>query len=553
MLELIRHLGRSENDDLFNTCCFLLKSKNILYSDLHLKSLLTEHIHYPSLLTIQDALLEYEITSIALYRGEYSYHDFEFPFICAIQKDRWSNSAITIVVNVLNDDVHYLDPLKNKVTITTIDNFQSMHTGSILLIDTSKFVNEKNLRGNKAKERKEKILTSTPLMLIILSFFTCAIYIISHFIRDQSWISLTYLATTFAGVLISLVLISHEVDEDNKLLKQVCGTGGKTINCSAVLSSAYSSAFGVSWSIWGGAYFIMLFLIQSLFVNNLSYLMVTATMSVLLVPFTFYSIYLQWQIIKQWCLLCLGIHALLVINAYISIYAFTKSIIGYQHHAFQPYSFILTFIIAASVFITLLNLIPILKSARDRKFLKRELEMVKSDKNIFFYFLNKGDLQKYPPDDMGFKFGNPSASDEIIAVCNPYCRYCAIMHTKMNKFLEGNTNVSVRIIFKVSDAKNGLDRKIVDHFLNIHKKYGTEALQSALDYWYSNVKLNIDSFINQFVVDKDSNQFDDQIENMNNWTDSMNIRVTPTLLFNGYKVPLFYDIDDLNKILKFSR
>jgi len=550
MSRFINFLKSNRNDDLFNTCSFLLKAQNIKHSNLHLKSLLIDHINYSSLLAIQDTLSAYGVESVAVGKGEHSYHDFELPFICSIQQVDWPSAAFTIVTNLDNDRLDYLDPLTKRVTTTTIEQFQSIHKDIIMLIDGAKAVDEINLRQNLVKERNESVLANLPIVLALISLFSCGGYIITHFTQNHSWTNLSYLLSTCIGVFISLLLIWHEFDKDNRLLKQVCGKGGKKVNCNAVLSSSHSSMFGISWSTWGGAYFCMLFLIQLLFVNNFSFLVVTACLSLLVIPYVFYSIYVQWQIIKQWCPLCLGIQVLLIFNALIAINVFSQPTNEYKFYSFQSYAFVIALLIGAFMFFLISALIPVLKSARDSKSLERNLRMFQSDKNVFNYFLNKGEPLKYPVDNLGIIVGNPAAGNEIVKVCNPYCSYCSDIHLKLEPLIKNNNSVRLRIIFTVSLEKNDIGRKAVAQFMAIQQKYGNDLVHTALDDWYSSAYKDYETFARRFVVGLELEEQDGKIMAMSKWVDSMKIRVTPTLFFNGYEFPREYEVDDLIDILK---
>ncbi|MBB5620729.1 putative membrane protein [Pedobacter cryoconitis] len=538
------------NDNLFNTCSFLLKAQNIKHSNLHLQSLLMNHINYSSLLAIQDTLSEYRIESIAVRKGGHSYNDFELPFICSIQQVDWPDAAFTIVTNLDNDRIDYLNPLTKRITTITIAQFQSIDKGIIMLINGSKAVDEINLRQNLVKERNEFLFANLPLVLAFISLFSCGWYILTHYAPYQSWIHLSYLLSACIGVFISLLLIRYEFDEDNHLLKQVCGKGSKKVNCKAVISSSHSSLFGISWPTWGGAYFCMLLLVQLLFINNFAFLVVTAFLSFLAVPYVFYSIFIQWRIIKQWCPLCLGIQAVLLFNALIAIHVFSQFTIDYKFYSFQSYSFVITLLIGAFMFSLITALVPMLKSARDSKALERNLRVIKSDENVFNYFLNKSEPLKYPIDNLGIIIGNPAAANEIIKVCNPYCSYCSDMHLKLERLIKNNSNIRLRIIFTVSTEKNDIGRKVVGHFLAIQQKYGNELVHSAFNDWYSSLYKDYETFAGRFVVGSEIDGQEDKIIAMGNWVGSMKIRATPTLFFNGYAFPSEYKVDDLIDVLK---
>lgn len=549
MFVLNYFLKNKLTDDLFNVCSFLLDSLKIKYTNLHLKKLLEDHLNPSSLLAVKDTLSSYGIESGAIRKEGHSYEDFELPIICSIQEEDWPVPAFTIVTNVNQDKIDYLDPSTNKIKTTTINRFQSIDKGVVMLLDSAESINEHDLRKNLSKERSQLFLSNLPLALAFISLFSCGGYIIANFKPGHSWFNLGYLLTTCLGFLTSLLLIWHEIDKDNKLIKQVCGKGGKKVNCDAVLSSPQSSFFGISWSIWGGAYFCMLFLVQLLFVNDYSFLLVTASLSLLIVPYVFYSIYLQWRIIKQWCPLCLGIQALLIINAMIAWNIFQRHLGVYEHYNFQSYPFLITLLIGAFTFFLISASVPMLKSVRDSKTYQRNLRLFKSDKNVFKYFLNKSESVTEPADSLGIVIGNPAASNEIIKVCNPYCGPCSDMHPKLGHLLKNNPDVKLRIIFTASGEEHDEKRKPVIHFLAIQQKFGNELAHSAIDNWYGAIHKDYEVFASRFIVDNELKEQNDKVLAMSRWCDSMKIRVTPTLFVNGYEFPPEYSVEDLQNIL----
>jgi len=536
-------------DDLFNVCSFLLKSFKTKHSDLHLKSLLTGHLNSSSLLAVQDTLSDYGILSAAVRKGSHSYLDFELPFICAIQQIDWPTAAFTVVTDITNNTIDYLDPASNEVIKTNMESFQSIDKGIIMLIDGAGAIDESNLKQHVLKQQTESFLADLPLAVIFISLLGCIAYIVSHYDRNFSLMTLCYLLTTCIGVFISLMLLWHEFDKDNKLIKQVCGTGGKKVNCNAVLSSSHSSIFGISWSIWGGAFFCTLFLIQMLFIGNFSFLIVTASLSLLVVPYIFYSIYVQWRILKQWCPLCLGIQTLLFVNALIAIGVFSQTADLHQFNLLEIYPFITTLVIFILILILIFSILPVLKLARDSKVLEKNLKMFKSDKNVFRYFLDKSEPISYPVDGLGIIVGNPEASNEIIKVCNPYCGPCSDMHPNLEQVIKTNRDVRLRIIFTASIDKNDIGRKPVTHFLAIQEEFGNKLVHTAIDAWYRSPYKDYETFADRFIVNSKLENQNEKVRAMHSWAESMKIRVTPTLFVNGHELPAEFKVDDLMGIL----
>jgi len=263
-------------DDDFETCRFILDHAGIKHSNIYLEELLSEHQSPTSLLAVKDCLSEYGIESAAVNKGNHAYLDFELPFICVIQQADWPKAAFSVVTEISSETVEYLDPQTRRIASMTLTNFETIDKGVLMLFDASASRDEKNLKQNLVREKHRSLMSQIPTVLGVIIMILCGIYIVNTFADSVRWTRLSFLLMTALGAGISSLLIWHEVDKDNKLIKQVCGDGTAKVNCNAVLSSPQSTVFGISWSMWGGAYFFTVLALQLLFVNDLSFLLITA-------------------------------------------------------------------------------------------------------------------------------------------------------------------------------------------------------------------------------------------------------------------------------------
>jgi len=76
-------------------------------------------------------------------------------------------------------------------------------------------------------------------------------------------------------------------------------------NCTEVLRSEYSKIYGLSISLVGFIYFIFLFLLTLIAFVNKDFISSGVIFSFLGFIFSIYLIYLQFKVIKNYCLYCL--------------------------------------------------------------------------------------------------------------------------------------------------------------------------------------------------------------------------------------------------------
>lgn len=536
----IRKLSES---NLLQTCNYVLNMFLVKNSKYRLCEIIESHLESNSLLAIKDVLQEYGIESVAIRKGEYSYFDFETPFIVSIQQEDWSNANFAVVTEANDQHLRYLEPINNSIATISLSEFGNIDKGIILLLDDSEKNDEKNYAIHRKKERTQSIIKNAPIYLTLLTILMSSIYIFSKGISLNSWISLSFLISSFIGLIISTILLWHEVDAHNPFIKEVCGGSSKKINCDAILSSAKASFLGISWSVWGFSFMATLFVTQVMYAGQLDQLILSSCVSIMVTPYVFFSIYYQGYIIKQWCPLCLMIQLILAINA-LSGFIFIRSdyIDIYQ---INFYSIVTTIFLGMLFLVTSYFAIPILKNANDSRDYAKKWKRLRYNPQIFQAMLDKSEAITASTDTIGILIGNPNANNEIIKVCNPYCGPCSKAHPELEEIIKKNSDVKLRIIFTASGKDADMATAPVAHFLAIQQEYGDQAVHRALDNWYLAANKDYEVFASKYPMNGNLKEQISKIDAMSDWCDKMKIRVTPTVFINGKELPDHYNIVDL--------
>ena len=231
-----------------------------------------------------------------------------------------------------------------------------------------------------------------------------------------SGIFLQYLVL-LRGVIVTALLLWYEIDKNNPLLQKVC-TGITKGNCNAILTSKKSKVFSwLSWSEIGFFYFtggLLLLLFGGDNINNA--IAILSLLNVLALPYILFSVYYQWQIAKQWCVLCLAVQTLLLLGG---INILTNNFLT----TFNKVSG--SFIVTAA-FIYLLPVLlwyavkPSILRLQEAKNTKRQHLRIKFNSEIFETLLKKQKEIAISTDGLGIDIGNPQATNTLIKVCNPY-------------------------------------------------------------------------------------------------------------------------------------
>lgn len=540
---LFNFLYTAKQSDLYYTSGFVLGLFNVRYTKLNLQNLLEAHVDYPSLLSLKDILAEFNVVSMAVRKGNHSYAEFETPFICAIQKEGWSSPSFTVVTSAGDSNVMYLDPLSQKLVNIGTSDFEKIDKDIILLLDGEMARDEVNYSENKQIERTDRIVKHLPYYLLIAIFVFSIFILLMQGYFLSTLVGVIFMVTSFTGILVSSLLIRHEINSHDPFVKEVCGAWGKKSSCDSVLSSNQSTLFGISWSIWGSAFFTSFFLSQVLFIGQTNNLIVWSFLSIVMSPYFMFSVYYQWRIVKQWCPLCLLVQGLIAINFVISIIYFYNYSIDFASINFH-HLLVVLFLGLASMLLVYFA-IPVIKRANDSKEYRNKWMKLRYCPSVFNSLLNNSNAVALTNDNLGILIGNEKASTEIIKVCNPYCGPCAKAHPELDDIIKNNKNVRIRIIFTASGDDEDIKTAPVQHLLAIQEKYGAKRVHQALDDWYLASTKDYAIFASKYPMNGELKQQKDKITSMYNWCNDMKIRGTPTLFINGRELPDQYSIKDL--------
>ena len=503
---------------------------------------LQNHPDWPSLLCISDSLNKWHIPNAAGNTGKADIDRLPLPFMAYMPA---AAAPLAVVKNITDTEVSYSTGGNRKYITEEKSEFLKKWNGVYLVAEANEQSGEPAY--NKVK-RKSFIQLSVPLALIFLLFIG-SVYL---FYTELHATAVAVVGAYFhyciflAGVLVTALLLWYEVDKNNPVLQKVC-TGFAKANCNAILSGKQAKAFGnISWSETGFVYFSggLLYL---LFAGNslVDKLTVLSWLGILVAPYTVFSIYYQWKIARQWCVLCLAVQFLLltaVANAWLG------NFLVYPLH----------FSFAAIISIAIFYLLPALGWASVRPWLlrlqqakntKREYLRIKFNGEVFDSLLKKQKSITAPVAGLGIDLGKITAQHTLIKVCNPYCGPCAKAHPKIEKLLETNGNLQVKIIFTAPDDDKNSMSQPVKHLMAITEKQDEQLTKKALDDWYLAEKKDYEIFAKKHPMNGELALQGAKLNAMDKWCREMNIVATPTFFLDGYQLPDAYSIGDLEYFL----
>lgn len=531
-------------DNASNATVNYAKILKIPISDRSLVETLQGHPDYPSMLAIYDTFDGLGAEVVAAKIEKQQLPQIVGPFIAQIQPVLGAQALFTVVKQVSPNSVIYLHPERGKWITESDESFHAKFTGVILIADASSVRPEKDYNRHVQTTQRGKIIASIAALLLplfaIMKIATYAIHLGAHAL----WPSV-YLVLSLFGTFVCSLLLWHEVDRHNPLLKQVC-SGGKKVNCDAILQSKASSLFGVSWSIIGFTYFggqLLTLLISD--IPNRGVNSTLGYLTLLAAPYVFFSVYYQWRVAKQWCVLCLAVQAVLLAQAvafFVGSHPLSPLLVDLEEVIRLALAFAISFAISSGG-------ISLFRQAKEGRMHRNELARFKRNPALFNALLAKQKFVTEPTAGLGITLGNPNAAHKIIKVCNPYCGPCAKAHPILEEILKTNPDVQVQIIFTADDSDNDRKAPPVKHLMAIAEKGDAEMTKQALDDWYSAAKKDYAVFAAKYPMNGASKTKGHQLKKMKAWCEKTEISFTPTIFINGYQLPEVFAIADLKYIL----
>ncbi|MDO3627472.1 vitamin K epoxide reductase family protein [Mucilaginibacter sp. BT774] len=524
---------------------------------------LETHPDYPSLLSISDVLNNYGIENVAIQLDPSRLAEAPTPFITTIKNENDSAELCTVVKEIAKNTVLFFDPVKHLWTTVSREAFLSMLSGPILLVEADEGAGEKDYHENATQERKRRITLQLSLFFLPgVALGSGVLALMQNGVT--SFLPFLFLMLTIVGVLLGVVLIWHEVDQHNPVLSQIC-KAGKKINCNAILHSKAAKIAGISWSAIGLSYFIgQLLLLMFTGITNANTLFALSWISVIALPYIFYSLYYQYSIAKQWCVLCLCVQGVLLLQFLTVLAAGGLTPLSSLLHNL---SWALTILIAfISPLIATVWLMPVILRAKESKSSQNKLQQLKHNPQIFESLLARQKAVTESTEGLGITLGNPAAKYKLIKVCNPYCGPCAKAHRPIEELLANNPDVQVQIIFTSTNKDGDYRTPPVKHLMAIAEQNDTGLTKQALDDWYLAEKTDYTVFAAKYPVNGALNRQDAQIEAMSNWCNKTGISFTPTFFVslqpvkNGesqtmeeefYQLPEIYSVTDLKYFLSY--
>lgn len=491
------------------------------------------HPEFNSFVAISDVLNTWLVPNAAyqLTFDELLSAEIEDPFIAFI-----SDKEFAVVSHLDKNHARVSNEKWNNHQLT-IAEFEEIYSGSILVAEKEATSGETAYVFNRCKEIYDKIIT--PIIfsvggIILFAFLIVHSEYITNFTRHTNLL----LLIKSVGVGVVGLLIVQTLSSDNPIFQKLCGSTYHN-DCNQVLSSKGAKIYDlITWSEIGLFYFAGSWLVLIFNRNNIALLQVLSMLNLISLPFTFYSIYYQWKVVKEWCILCCIVQALLWLEFIVFLPLITQgwvflNLMGWVHLA-----------IGMTVPIVLWTFIkPYLIISKQLESITNELQDFKYNRDLFQASLNEGAKYSLVADKDSIVFGNPQAENTLTVVLKPYGKLSAEAYQGLN-WIAGRDDIKLQLVFATPGNGSDPDTRVATHMLTLKEKRDVGSLKKAMDNWFNQMRKNYDDWADGnpiYKIDKAK----EAIKANSEWCQMADINKIPTIFINGQKLKLNYKTSDL--------
>lgn len=456
-----------------------------------------------------------------------------FPAIAHLHDD---NEYFVVLQSIKDNKVYYIDPIIGW-TSKKIEEFAQNWSGIVLMAIPQENAGESDYKQKYREDFINQI--RFPLVILTLMFFV-VLTLFSSPLTSLSIYSL--LLVKFVGLGVGVLLLRQEVGHTNSWVDKVCHIHKKT-NCNSVLSSKMARIFGLfSMSDLGFIYFLggfLWLLLGVLWGNSNIHSQLLWAMNLLVIPYTFFSIYYQARVVKQWCVLCLIVQGLFYVEFFLLLTYFS-----------EPFNNLTSLNVPLLLFVFLLPILflsvfkPLFLTSKSFEQLSLSLKSLQKDSHIFSTLLKKQKIVNIPSEEESLIIGNVQTPIIITMAASVFCQRCELAKEEIINIIKNHPEkVHLRIIF-VIDPED-FENIIHQYIYSLYIERGKEVLLEVLEFWHKNKNFEMlkKRFPVKTVKDTEIKLLQDiQID----WIYQHSIKSVPQLFINQYQFPNLYQIKDLN-------
>ncbi|PWA11310.1 vitamin K epoxide reductase family protein [Flavobacterium laiguense] len=472
------------------------------------------HPNYPSVFAITDSLDMLSIENIAIKVPKEQLGELPDSFLAIFNDD--------LVLVTKNGKTIQIETEKGVKSILAIDDFCKGWNGIIVAVEPNQAIT------TEGKANVRWIAYSFPIISLIL---------LSIFYNSYSVSNSILLFTSIVGVLVSIFIIQEKFGLKNEIVSKFCNINPNT-SCDSVIQSQKGEINKwVSFTDLPLLFFSIN--IVALLLNPSSSAVIIGWLSVLSFPVIAYSISIQKFQIKKWCMLCLVVSAILVLQGLVG-YFLEQPLLS--NVVFNDFSYLFSIVVCTSLWFMIK---PVLESKFKAENEVKELKKFKRSYPVFEFLSKEVPVKDGFARLQGLQFGNPKSSIALTIILSPSCGHCHKAFEEaidlVHKYPE---KVFLNVLFNINPENNDNPYKaIVENLLEINNTF-PEKMEEAISDWHIR-KIGLDPWLKKWKVGVISMKVNQQIQQQYDWCLKNEFNYTPVKIVNGKLYPNEYSISEL--------
>ena len=473
------------------------------------ETLFLSHPNYPSLYAVTDTLDMLQVENVAAQVPKEQFSALPDSFLAVVSND-------IVLVRRLAQEVSIETEKEGKKKLS-FDAFLTQWSGVVLAIEPNDVPQKERL----------PLLNATYVGLAVL-----LLALLGLTIREFTLPSLLTFLFSSAGFFLSVVIIDEKINKREGVISKICSFNEHT-SCDSVIQSE-SSQF-TKWLDFSDL--PILFFGTSMLLLQLaptSYTIVNF-LSVLSLPIVGYSIWLQKAKLGKWCVLCLGVSLLLVLQSLLFV-GFTKDFL---------FNYLVLVQASAIVFSVWFFIKPILY--RKVALEKENITLLKFKRNFSIFsslqkpVLEVGVLHSIPT----IILGNKEASVRIDLILSPSCGHCHTAFSQAIDLLQQfSDKLQVCIYYNLNT--DNLDNPyliVAKTILQLHKEQPQMAEAALMDWHIHGMSLK--DWKVKWTVGMIDFEVEENLRSEYTWCVKNDFNYTPVKLVNGLIYPDQYELQEL--------
>ena len=473
------------------------------------ENLFLSHPNYPSLYAVTDTLDMLQVENVAAQVPKEQFSALPDSFLAVVSND-------IVLVRRLSQEVNIETEKEGKKKLS-FDTFLTQWSGVVVAIEPNEVI------------QKERL----PLLnngYIGLGILLLALFGLTF--REFSFPSLLTFLCSSIGFILSVVIIDEKINKTEGVISKICSFNEHT-SCDSVIKSESSRLtkwldFSDLPILFFGTSTVLLQLAPA------SYTIVNF-LSVLSLPMVGYSIWLQKAKLGKWCVLCLGISLLLVLQSLLFV-GFTKDF---------SFNYLVLVQASAIVFLVWFFIKPILY--RKVALEKENVTLLKFKRNFSIFsslrkpVLDVGVLHSIPT----IILGNKEALVRIDLILSPSCGHCHTAFSQAIDLLQQFPDkLQVGIYYNLNT--DNLDNPyliVAKTILQLHKEHPKMAEAALMDWHIHGMSLK--DWKAKWTISMIDYEVEENLRSEYTWCMKNDFNYTPIKLVNGLIYPDEYELQEL--------